>query len=239
MNWVTCPFCRPEKLRSRPWPESHRGRGNMPRGSSHSQLRFWKALLLKEEESNGERRGQSYGTWHPTCIQGGAALTTGLTILWSMWGLMHRIPVTLPSPSQRLSQLGLLQQSPSGERKACSPAPAPRKSALEAWEVRPDTPAIPRMGTFWSSEDQAWDPLDHKVLPPGKAFLHHRGLQPALCRGQGADIGNARDSLRLPFHQSRSSNTAHDKSMSYKCSSWSMVQVHSRFLGQRNAYVKN
>lgn len=31
----------------------------------------------------------------------GAALTTGLTILWSMWGLMHRSPVTptLPQPA--------------------------------------------------------------------------------------------------------------------------------------------
>lgn len=69
--------------------------------------------------------------------------------------------------------------------------------------------------------------------------LHCQGLRPTLSKEQGAYISNAYNLPSLPFHQSRFSNIAHYKPMSYKCSSWSMFQVHSQFWGLRNADVKN
>ena len=302
MKWIICPFCRPEKLRSRMWLESHNGRGNVPTGSFHSQPMLWKALSLEEEESNGEKWGQSSKMWHPPFIQGWGCPGHRLDYSVVYWGLMpwnsrHSLITWLRwlqvPPANSWVSSAFSGDFPLGRERPelLHQHPGSLLCALPLWTGKHDLTYRPSstMGSFWSSKDQAWDPLhqrsptflvpgtgfvednfskdqgrggwfrddssalhllctlfllllhqlhlrssgirssglgtpalDHKVLPPGKA-----SLRPTLSKGEGAYICNACDSPCLPFRQSHFSNIAHDKSMSYKYSSWSMFQVHS------------
>lgn len=169
------------------WLESHNGRGNVPTGSFHSQPMLWKALSLEEEESNGEKWGQSSKMWHPPFIQGWGCPGHGLDYSVVYWGLMPRSSrhslitwlrwLQVPPANSWVSS-AFLGNFPLGRKRPelLHRHPGSLLCALPLWNGKQDLTyrPSPTMGSFWSSKDQAWDPLDQwspTFLVPGTGFV--------------------------------------------------------------------
>lgn len=151
-------------------------------------------MFLKEPspeedgESNGEKWGLTGKMWHrSSSIQGRGCADHGLD--YSVVYLGHRGSYHKTAVTQSVTWLSWLQllpancgvsstypllQLPFRDRKACSHCAISLEvcSTHVHWGLgsMSQIPGIPQTGKLLASGDLALDPLDHKVLPPGKTL---------------------------------------------------------------------